>query len=149
MRLSKSWVEKVISFIWIIQQLPTDSKCWCVLAHHVKRLNSLALSLFSEGDKFLFAMDLRINFSYDFSKLLSANMSNWTEIISKRKWALCVYTFWTRFFKSIQFILKIKFRPLKSTVKHLFFHLVHTAQVNSRPLTYGPHGKLPHLPSTK
>ena len=33
--------------------------------------------------------------------------------------------------------------------KNSFFHLVHTAQVNSRLLPYGPHGRLPHTPSTK
>ena len=39
---------------------------------------------------------------------------------------------------------------LKYNEGHSFSHLVQTAQVNSRPETYGPHGKFPpHVHSTK
>ena len=75
-RLRKSWVEKN-HFIYFDNSTVskwTDSKCWRVLAYHVERLNSLALSSYSEGDKFLLAMDLQINFSVDLPKLLSGNV---------------------------------------------------------------------------
>ena len=105
MRLCKSWVEKN-HFIYFDNSTVskwTDSKCWRVLAYHVERLNSLALSAYSEGDKFLLAMDLPINFSVDSPKLLSGNVCRLScnNQQLKIKWAalrrLSVYIFWTRF----------------------------------------------------
>ena len=38
--------------------------------------------------------------------------------------------------------------PLHTRLTHNVYHLVHTAQVNSRPSTYGRQGSAPHRPST-
>ena len=71
---------------------------------------------------------LHLHVSTDWSKWKGATLYAsiiWTTSSNKQ-----------RFFSSSR--VEMKWRPVLD-----FSHLVHTAQVNSRPETYGPHGKFP------